>query len=75
MKIIFEVSNRRINISSNVHKIFVKSIGFVVQLYFSQYQKYWTELYQTIILKGLVSLYPFMYFSSHIGGLRTTRKA
>ena len=40
MKIIFEVSNRRLNISSNVHKIFAKSTGFVVQLYFSQYQKY-----------------------------------
>ena len=35
--------NRRLSVSSNVNKVFVKSIGYF--LWFSgHYQKYWIEL-------------------------------
>ena len=52
MKIIFGVSNRRLNVRRNVNKIFIKSIGYEVQLNFCSYKKYFFELYEAILLKS-----------------------
>ena len=41
MKLIFRVSNRRLNVSSNVNKLFFESIGYL----FGYYQKYRMEVY------------------------------
>ena len=57
MKIIFGASNRRLNVRRNVNEIFIKSIGYEVQLNFCSYKKYFFELYEAILLKRLVSLY------------------
>ena len=46
VKIIFSVSNRRLNVRNYVYKIFVKSIGsLAVQSNFDHYPKYWMELH------------------------------